>query len=391
MKTKFSHNGWIIISMTCCNSQPCKKAVEEKWWQPVAFKMVFRSPRSFAITKCWLWRQNFLTMDGLSFQWHVATLNHVRRLWKRNGGNQWPSRWFLGARGVLLFTKSWLWRQNFFTMAGLSSQWHVATLNHVRRLWKRKGGNQWPLRWFLGARGVLLFTKSWLWRQNFLAMDGLSFQWHVATPNHVRRLWKRNGGNQWPLRWFLGARGVLLFTKIWLWRQNFLTMDGLSFQWHVATLNHVRRLWKRKGGNQWPLRCFLGARGVLLFTKSWLWRQNFLTMDGLSFQWHVATLNHVRRLWKRNGGNQWPLRWFLGARGVLLFTKSWLWRQNFLTMDELLFQGHAATLKHVRRLWKRNGGNQWPLRWFSGARGVLLFTKSWLWRQNSLTTVGLSF
>ena len=113
----------------------------------------------------------------------------------------------------------------------------------------------------------------------------------------------------------------MLFNKSWLWRQNSLTMAGLSFKWHVATLNHVKSLWKRNGGNQWPLRWFLGARGVLLFTKSWLWRQNFLTMAGLSFQWHVPTLNHVKMLWKRNGGNQWPLRWFLGARGIFYLLK----------------------------------------------------------------------
>ena len=86
------------------------------------------------------------------------------------------------------------------------------------------------LRWFLGARGVLLFTNIWLLRQNFLPMAGLSFQRHFATFKHLKRLWKRNGGNQWPLRWFLGARGVLLFTKRWLGIQNSLLMAGLSFQ-----------------------------------------------------------------------------------------------------------------------------------------------------------------
>ena len=169
-----------------------------------------------------------------------------------------PFSWFLGTRGLLLFNEMWLWRQNFFRMARLSFQWQAATLKDIKRLWKRNGGNRRPFSWFLGTRGLLLFNEMWLWRQNFFRMARLSFQWQAATLKDIKRLWKRNGGNRRPFSWFLGTRGLLLFNEMWLWRQNFFRMARLSFQWPAATLKDIKRLWKRNGGNQGLLVGFWG-------------------------------------------------------------------------------------------------------------------------------------
>ena len=299
----------------------------------------------------WLWRQNFLRMPRLSFEWHFATLKDVKRLWKRNFDNRRPFSWFLRPRGLLLFNERWLWRQNFLRMPRLSCEWHFATLKDVKRLWKRIGGNRRPFSWFLRHQGLLLFNERWLWRQNFLRMPRLSCEWHFATLKDVKRLRKRIGGNRRPFSWFLRHRGLLLFNERWLWRQNFLRMPRLSFEWYFATLKDVQRLWKRIGGNRRPFSWFLRPRGLLLFNERWLWRQNFLRMPKLSFEWHFATLKDVKRLWKRIGGNRRPFSWFLRPRGLLLFNERWLWRQNFLRIPRLSFQWHFATLKDEKRLW----------------------------------------
>ena len=153
-------------------------------------------------------------------------------------------------------------------------------------------------------------------------MARLSFQWHGTTLKDIKRLWKRNGGNRRPFSWFLGPRGLLLFYESWLWRQNFFRMARLSFQWHGATLKDIKRLWKRNGGNRRPFSWFLGPRGLLLFNESWLWRQKFFRMAKLSFQWHGATLKDIKRLWKRNGGNRRPFSWFLGPRAFCYLMKA---------------------------------------------------------------------
>ena len=219
----------------------------------------------------------------------------------------------------------------FFRMARLSFQWQAATLKNIKRLWKRNGGNRRPFSWFLGTRGLLLFNEMLLWRQKFFRMARLSFQWQAATLKDIKRLWKRNGGNRRPFSWFLGTRGLLLFNEMWLWRQNFFRMARLSFQWQAATLKDIKRLWKRNGGNRRPFSWFLGTRGLLLFNEMWLWRQNFFRMARLSFQWQAATLKDIKRLWKRNGGNRRPFSWFLGTRGLLLFNESVAMKTKFFS------------------------------------------------------------
>ena len=89
----------------------------------------------------------------------------------------------------------------------------------------------------------------------------------------------------------------------------------------ISTLKDVKRLWKRIGCDRRPFSSFLRPPGVLLFSKSWLWRQNFLRMLRLLFEWHFATLKDVESLWKRIGGNWRLFKLFLGSRGLLLFNK----------------------------------------------------------------------
>ena len=109
-----------------------------------------------------------------------------------------------------------------------------------------------------------------------------------------------------------------------------------------------------------PFSWFLGTRGLLLFNEMWLWRQNFFRMARLSFQWQAATLKDIKRLWKRNGGNRRPFSWFLGTRGLLLFNESVAMKTKFFQNGQIVIsmtgRNSQGYKKAVEEKWWQSRG-----------------------------------